>query len=226
MANLGSDDTPIAGKSFGLPSGWALTENGDGEIVIEDSGGNVVFRRDETAGEWVTDSIDVGSVDVKTLNSADVKDATSGAVPIAEGDGTLSMGTTGDEIPPGTIVMWSGSVADIPIGWTLCDGTDGTPDLQDRFVVGAGGQYSVDDIGGEAEVTLTEDELPSHNHETGVVGNDDGPWYTSTFSMDETRAFDDTSVVGGDGGFTTNTGSNESHENIPPYYALAYMMKL
>ena len=66
MANLGSDDTPIVGESFGLPSGWALTENGDGEIVIEDSGGNVVFRRDETAGEWVTDSIDAESVDVES----------------------------------------------------------------------------------------------------------------------------------------------------------------
>ena len=64
MANLGSDDTPIVGESFGLPSGWSLTENADGEVVIEDSGGNVVFRRDETAGEWVTDSIDAESVDV------------------------------------------------------------------------------------------------------------------------------------------------------------------
>ena len=64
MANLGSDDTPIVGESFGLPSGWALTENDDGEIVIEDSGGNAVFRRDETAGEWVTDSIDAESVSV------------------------------------------------------------------------------------------------------------------------------------------------------------------
>ena len=66
MAQLGSDNTPIAGESFGLPSGWALTENGDGEIVIEDSGGNVVFRRDETAGEWATDSINAESVSVQS----------------------------------------------------------------------------------------------------------------------------------------------------------------
>ena len=66
MGNLGSDDTPVVGESFGLPSGWALVENANGEIVIEDSGGNVVFRRDETAGEWVTDSIDAESVDVES----------------------------------------------------------------------------------------------------------------------------------------------------------------
>ena len=64
MANLGSTDTPIAGESFGLPSGWSITENAAGEVVIEDSGANVVFRRDETAGEWVTDSIDAESVSV------------------------------------------------------------------------------------------------------------------------------------------------------------------
>ena len=69
MANLGSDDTPIVGESFGLPSGWAITENADGEVVIEDSGGNVVFRRDETAGEWVTDSIDAESVSVEDAES-------------------------------------------------------------------------------------------------------------------------------------------------------------
>ena len=75
MANLGSDDTPIAGESFGLPSGWAIVENADGEIVIEDSGENVVFRRDETAGEWVTDSIDAESVDVEELNLETIRDS-------------------------------------------------------------------------------------------------------------------------------------------------------
>ena len=69
MANLGSDDTPIAGESFGLPSGWSITENAAGEVVIEDSGGNVVFRRDETAGEWVTDSIGADSIDAEDLVS-------------------------------------------------------------------------------------------------------------------------------------------------------------
>ena len=92
MANLGSIDTPIAGESFGLPSGWALVENGDGEIVIEDSGRNVVFRRDETAGKWITDSIDaesvgVGSTATDELNDADFSEAEDGEAMVSTGDG-------------------------------------------------------------------------------------------------------------------------------------------
>ena len=70
MSNLGDSNTPVEGESFGLPSGWAIVENADGEIVIEDSGGNAVFRRDETAGEWVTDSIDAESVSVGSATVA------------------------------------------------------------------------------------------------------------------------------------------------------------
>ena len=71
MSNLGDSNTPVEGESFGLPSGWALVENADGEVVIEDSGGNVVFRRDETAGKWVTDSIDAESVDMDNAVAAE-----------------------------------------------------------------------------------------------------------------------------------------------------------
>ena len=65
MSNLGDSNTPLEGESFGLPSGWSITENADGEVVIEDSGANVVLRRDETAGEWVTDSIDASSINTE-----------------------------------------------------------------------------------------------------------------------------------------------------------------
>lgn len=69
MAKLGSDNTPISGELFGLPSGWTLTENADGEAVFEDSGGNVVLRRDATNGEWVTDSINAGSADLGSIEA-------------------------------------------------------------------------------------------------------------------------------------------------------------
>ena len=58
----------VVSDLFGLPSGWTLTENVDGEAVFEDSGGNVILRRDSTNGEWVTDSIDAESVDVVSLS--------------------------------------------------------------------------------------------------------------------------------------------------------------
>jgi len=67
-------------------------------------------------------------------------------------------------VPPGAIIMWSGSVNDIPVGWALCDGSNGTPDLRDRFIVGAGGAYSPGNTGGAESVTLTVAQMPQHSH--------------------------------------------------------------
>jgi len=77
-----------------------------------------------------------------------------------------------DAIPPGVIVMWSGSTSNVPSGWVLCDGTtystDGSPvsvpDLRGMFIVGSGGDYTTGDTGGEESVTLSVNELPSHSH--------------------------------------------------------------
>ena len=73
-------------------------------------------------------------------------------------------------IPAGLITMWSGSVASIPAGWVLCDGTSSTPDLRDRFVVGAGGTYIPGNTGGAATATLSVANLPSHQHGLSVSG--------------------------------------------------------
>jgi microcystin-dependent protein len=67
-------------------------------------------------------------------------------------------------IPSGIISMWSGSIASIPTGWALCDGTGGAPDLRDRFVVGAGSTYAVGATGGANTVTLDTTQIPSHTH--------------------------------------------------------------
>ena len=74
------------------------------------------------------------------------------------------------ELPAGVITMWSGSVASIPAGWYLCDGTYATPDLRDRFIVGAGSVYNHGDTGGADQVTLTTAELPAHTH-TGTTNS-------------------------------------------------------
>lgn len=75
-------------------------------------------------------------------------------------------------IPRGVIVMWSGRVDEIPDGWALCDGTNNTPDLRDRFIVGAGGEYDVGETGGAKEVALSLDQIPRHRHtgSTDVAG--------------------------------------------------------
>ena len=74
---------------------------------------------------------------------------------LADSLGTASTGT----IPIGGIIIWSGSTGSVPAGWALCNGSNGTPNLQSRFVVGAGSGYAVGANGGSANATLV-----SHNH--------------------------------------------------------------
>jgi len=119
-----------------------------------------------------------------------------------------------DGVPSGVITMWSGAINDIPDGWALCDGNNGTPNLQDRFIVGAGNSYTVDDTGGEEEHQLTVDEMPSHTHSTDA----------NTGSADKDSGV---SPTGGTSDATIDpTGGDQPHENRPPYYALAYIQKL
>lgn len=67
-------------------------------------------------------------------------------------------------LAPGLIAMWSGSADRVPAGWKLCDGSDGRPDLRDKFVVGSGGAYVAGSTGGCSKVTLTIGNLPAHKH--------------------------------------------------------------
>lgn len=67
-------------------------------------------------------------------------------------------------IPKGTILPWYGKSSDIPEGFALCDGTKGTPDLRNRFLVGAGSNYSLGDTGGEDQVKLSGTQIGNHYH--------------------------------------------------------------
>lgn len=77
-------------------------------------------------------------------------------------------------VPAGVILMWSGSIATIPSGWLLCNGSNGTPDLRDRFVVGAGSAYAVGATGGANTVTLSTANLPAHTHSISGSGTTSG----------------------------------------------------
>ena len=156
-------------------------------------------------------------------------------------------------IPSGGIIMWSGAVAAIPSGWVLCNGSNSTPDLRNRFVVGAGSSYAVNATGGADSVSLSTANLPAHSHTFGASGftNNSGththPSVARPYPGDSGRAGNassgapglhganikgDSTGAGGDhshtvyvNGTTNNTGSGTAHENRPPYYALAYIMK-
>ena len=91
-------------------------------------------------------------------------------------------------LPTGVICMWSGAAASIPAGWYLCDGTNGTPDLRDRFIVGAGNSYSVGASGGSATQTLAVANLPAHNHGVNDPGHAHGvndPGHTHQASVND-----------------------------------------
>ncbi len=156
----------------------------------------------------------------------------------------------------GMILMYTGNSA--PSGWAICNGQNGTPDLRDRFIVGAGSAYSVNNTGGAASVTLTTAQLPAHSHTTpnhnhsfsattssnthnhiyqnqvAVTDASERPWPASNNDcrLDDANTSNNThshtvsGTTGNANPTTNNTGSGNSHENRPPYYALMFIMKL
>ena len=143
--------------------------------------------------------------------------------------------TASPTLPSGVIVLWSGAIGSIPSGYYLCDGTNGTPDLRDRFIIGAGNTYSVSQTGGTADAIVV-----SHTHTATSVVTDPGHHHTITLGGDgftpgtsaqktvNTYATPDTSTsTTGITVATTNqsTGTSATNANLPPYYALAYIMK-
>ena len=140
-------------------------------------------------------------------------------------------GVSKSGIPSGCILMWFGSTATIPNGWHLCDGSNGTPDLRNRFIVGAGSSYSPGNTGGSDSVSLSTSQMPSHTHSGGsisftiptVIAGDettDGCLYTQAAPNYRTP-------IEGSGSISIGySGSGSSHENRPPYYALCFIMKL
>ena len=129
------------------------------------------------------------------------------------GDGSNLTDVPG--VPVGGIIMWSGATNAIPSGWALCDGQNGTPNLQDRFIVGAGSTYAVDATGGSADATLV-----SHTHNLlynhGSFGGSSGA---------VTPRSGNTPVTPGISGRVSTEGSSATNANLPPYYALCYIMK-
>jgi hypothetical protein len=154
--------------------------------------------------------------------------------------------------PTGGIIMWSGSVASIPSGWALCNGSNGTPDLRNRFVVGAGSTYAVAATGGSADAITV-----AHTHTFTASGTTANKSLTGSFKVGGPNQSPDGTIftAGGDtgarpgldfasgsqhtinfnashdhtftaSGTTASTGSSGTNANLPPYYALAYIMKL
>ena len=116
-------------------------------------------------------------------------------------------------MPIGSIIMWSG--ANIPNGWVLCDGSNDTPNLRDRFIVGAGNNYNIGALGGTDQVTLTENQMPTHNH-TGNTHNNGSHKHTgSTYAGgSHSHNFTADSDFGGNGTIVGLGGGNSANKQI------------
>ena len=169
-----------------------------------------------------------------------------GAITTIYSDGTniRAVGSTADRFPAGGIMMWSGTIATIPTGWFLCNGSNGTPDLRNRFIVGA-----AQDDAGVAKTNITgtltqtggnkDAIVVTHTHtatiaSAGLHSHSYFPFGTgigTSFGVAEAFAESQPERITASAGAHVHTatidsaGASGDNANLPPYYALAYIMR-
>ncbi|MGV3344502.1 hypothetical protein ACGVWS_01710 [Enterobacteriaceae bacterium LUAb1] len=225
MANLGAQAIGLASGQTGPGKGMKISESGQLEPDVLsygfDNAGCSNIMLDSKTNKLVVD-LGKGLIDNGSGVSIDPKTV----------------------LPTGIITMFHGTKA--PEGWALCDGTNGTPDLRDRFIVGKGSQFTQEGNGSTEtekttvqgqvdikETALTLDQIPEHRHQyTRTYSNrrkfDGEQWYSGYVSS--TSEESTSSAGGGQGHKHGATLSMQEHTHkfnaIPPYYALAFIMKL
>ena len=208
----------ITALTLDMSAAGAAAFNG---VVTADAGVNSSGTVTSSGTLAVTGNLTVDGAS-GTASTTVLTSAGSGATP-----------TWASPFPSGMIVLWSGSTGSIPTGWVICNGSNSTPDLRDRFVVGAGSTYSVDATGGSANATLV-----SHTHTASSSVTDPGHVHAVSRGLGADGGGGD-ALLNGTAGYNTQTavtgisvstsistaGSSATNANLPPYYALAYIMK-
>jgi len=186
----------VLGSTGKLPSELWLLQGYSYKFVLSDSANNVINTYDDIAGILTQ-------------------------IPAAS-----------PTLPSGVILIWSGSTGSIPNGYVLCDGSNATPDLRNSFIVGAGNNYTVGQTGGSADAivvshthtaTVTD---PGHIH--NIKGTNELPGGGSGFNANiapNAATVVTQSAVTGISVANATAGTSGTNANLPPYYALAYIMK-
>lgn len=181
-----------------------------------------------------------------------IKVRSGGAWVQVAGDGADGQdGAGGDSIPAGTIVMYNGDTA--PTGWALCDGGGGRPDLRDKFIIGSGSTYNRGDQGGDKDAVLishthgagtysTSNDTHNHSHTRlnsqtsytqgvpvgsgGSAGSGFGTQTTGNDTHNHTVTGSSQSFGVNESGTTKTDGSvSGTNKNLPPYYAITFIIK-
>lgn len=225
-------------KGFVVGNSPVVTTFNNGNIEISYTGGTGVGNVTSvgiTAGPGMVVSggpiTTSGNITVQNGGVISITAGTGLAVDRTNGNVTIS--STAQAFTRGMIMMWSGSLATIPSGWGLCDGTLDTPDLRNRFVVGSGSTYTTGATGGSANAVVV-----SHSHSLSIDSG--GAHAHSHVGVNELQQFTQggagwasgrqglTSTAGlhSHSGVAATTGESGVGKNLPPYYALAFIMKL
>jgi len=237
----GASDASSARTNLGL--GTIATQNANAVTI---TGGSITGITDLAVADGGTGASILAANNVLLGNGTSPLQTVP---PGASGNVLTSNGTTwisGTAFVTGMIMMWSGTIATIPSGWALCNGSSGTPDLRDRFIIGAsvdsGGQSVTTITGGNTKTGGSKDAIVvSHNHTANSSVNDFG--HVHTFTEDNVGNTNAGINTGGNfarqtkntslafTGITvatsiSSTGSSGTNANLVPYFALAFIMKL
>ena len=260
-STVSSGNGDIAGLTLGLDMPPSYVNNAMQEMMAQIKQWKDGYT-DPLTGLPVYQSLTVENITVEGIANfkgglaLDGSYGNAGQVLVSQGASATP--TWGSGFPTGGIIMWSGSVGAIPSGWALCNGLSGTPDLRNRFVMGAGLTYAVNAKGGNANATL-----PSHSHTASTsvstkslsgtikTRNGGGGRYRDSVPVTTTGVFTWKNLTGsvgngwsGQGGGNSATitmnashnhssstsvnssGTSATNANLPPYYALCYIMKV
>ena len=196
--NIANTNPVILGSDGKLPNELWLQYGYSYKFILEDANSNIVDTYDNIAGI------------------------------------ITSIPTTSPAVPSGCILIWSSSTGSIPSGFLLCDGTNGTPDLRNSFILGAGNSYTVGQTGGSTDAIIV-----AHTHTATSTVTDPGHSHSYTApnqnSSTPSGGFPCTTTTTGTTSTATtgitvatinqSTGTSGTNANMPPYYALAYIMK-